>query len=190
MSIDDPDAAARSTPPPADHPYAAEIEAERRGWYELAALVRSLTPEECLVPGYYPEPGWTVRDLVAHLGTWLAEAEIQLERLSAGTYAGHDVDIDGLNTAFLAAMGDQPWTVAWTQANAGRTRMLQEWYALREPTDEAAWWVRKSAADHYVEHLDRLRTWVQELIRRRSARSALHPPDAGRSATRDPEARR
>src|SRR5712691_1802526 len=27
--------------PPAEHPYAAEIEAERRGWYELAALVRA-----------------------------------------------------------------------------------------------------------------------------------------------------
>ena len=29
-----------------DHPYAAEIEAERAGWYELLALIRSLTPAE------------------------------------------------------------------------------------------------------------------------------------------------
>jgi len=29
---------------------AAEIEAERQGWYEIAALVRRLTPEECLEP--------------------------------------------------------------------------------------------------------------------------------------------
>lgn len=36
---------------PVDHPYAADIEAERRGWYELADLVRRLTPAECLVPG-------------------------------------------------------------------------------------------------------------------------------------------
>ena len=53
-------------------------------------------------------------------------------------------------------MRGQPWEVAWTQANAGRTRMRQAWTALREPSEEAAWWIRKSAVDHYDEHLDRL----------------------------------
>jgi hypothetical protein len=149
--------------------YATEIEAERQDWYELAGLVRSLTPAECLVPGYYRDPNWSVRDVAGHLGTWLAEAEVQLERITAGTYEGHDVDIDALNATFLEAMGDQPWDVAWTQANAGRTRMLQAWYELREPTDEAAWWVRKSGPEHYGEHLPRLRDWVAELIDQRAS---------------------
>jgi hypothetical protein len=150
-----------------NHPYADEIEAERRGWYELASLVRALTPEECMQPGYYRDPDWAVRDVVAHLGTWLAEAEVQFERINAGTYEGHDVDIDGLNATFLAAMADQPWEVAWVQANAGRTLMIQDWYALREPADEAAWWIRKSGSEHYAEHLGRLREWVAELVARR-----------------------
>ena len=150
------------------HPYAAEIEAERRGWYEIAALVRSLTPQECLEPGYYGEPDWTVRDVVAHVGTWLAEAEIQFQRISAGTYEGHELDVDALNAAFLASMRDQPWDVAWVQASAARTRMVQEWYLLHEPTEEAAWWIRKTGSDHYVEHLGRLREWTAELIERRS----------------------
>lgn len=152
---------------PADHPYAAEIEAERSGWYEIADLVRSLTPDECLEPGYQRDPDWTVRDVVAHLGTWLAEAEVQFERTSAGTYEGHDVDVDMLNAALLVGMQDQPWEVAWVQANAGRTRMVQEWFRIDHPTDEAAWWIRKSGCDHYLEHLDRLREWVAELIERR-----------------------
>jgi hypothetical protein len=154
-------------PAPAVHPYRPEIEAERGGWYELLDLVRSLTPEECLVPGYYHDPDWTVRDVAAHLGTWLAEAEIQFQRMSAGTYGGHDIDIDALNAVFLAALSDQPWEVAWVQANAGRTRMIEEWYDLTEPTDEAAWWIRKCGAEHYDEHLGRLREWVAELIRLR-----------------------
>ena len=58
--------------------YRAEIDREREGWYELAHLVRSLTPEECLEPGYYRDPVWTVRDVVAHLGTWLAETQVTL----------------------------------------------------------------------------------------------------------------
>lgn len=155
--------------PPPGHPYAVEIEAERRGWYAIVGLVRSLTPEECLEPGYLRDPDWTVRDAVAHVGTWLAEAQVQFERMSAGTYAGHDVDVDALNANLLAGMRGQPWEVAWVQANAGRTRMLHEWYRLSQQTDEAAWWIRKSGADHYGEHLGRLREWVAELIARRGS---------------------
>jgi Mycothiol maleylpyruvate isomerase N-terminal domain len=151
----------------ADHPYAAELEAERRGWYEIVDLVRSLTPEECLEPGYQRDPDWTVRDVVAHLGTWLAEAQAQFERMSAGTYRGQDVDVDALNAALLAAMEGQAWEIAWVQANAGRTRMIEEWWLLAQPTEEAAWWIRKSGGDHYAEHVGRLREWTAELIERR-----------------------
>jgi hypothetical protein len=153
-------------------PYAEAIDAERQGWYELAELVRSLTPEECLQPGYYRDPDWTVRDVVAHLGTWLAEAQAQFERIHAGTYEGHDVDIDALNAELLAAMADQPWHVAWGQATSGRTRMIQEWASFEEPTEDAAWWIRKSGCDHYDEHIDRLREWVGELVARRETAGA------------------
>ena len=76
-------------------------------------------------------------------------------------------DIDALNAVFLAAMEGQPWEVAWVQANAGRTRMLEEWSVLDQAADEASWWIRKSGGDHYADHLDRLREWVAELIERR-----------------------
>ena len=154
--------------PASSRALAAVLEAERSGWYELASLVRSLTPDECLVPGYFRQPDWTVRDLVAHLGTWLAEAEVQFERMSAGSYEGHEVDVDELNTTFLEAMEGQPWEVAWVQANAGRTRMVDELRLLQQPTEEAVWWIRKSGGDHYAEHLDRLRAWTAELIQRRN----------------------
>src|SRR5262245_4539211 len=152
---------------PANPPYAEDIDAERLMWYELAELVRSLTPAECVEPGYYTDPDWTVRDVVVHLGTWLAQAATEFERIHVGTYEGHDIDIDGLNAALLAGMVGQPWDVSWVQAQAGRTVMLQTWYGLTEPTDEAAWWIRKTAGDHFAEHLPRLREWTAELIARR-----------------------
>lgn len=148
-------------------PYLADLEAEERGWYEVAGLVRRLDPDEYLVPGYYRDPDWSVRDVVGHLGTWLAEAAGQFEQILAGSYAGHDIDIDALNATFLAALHDQPWEVVWSQANAARTRLRQAWFALPEPNDEAAWWIRKAGVDHYAEHLDRLRVWVDELVGRR-----------------------
>jgi hypothetical protein len=159
--------AERVTDLPATHPYLADLDAEALGWRHLVEIIRALTLEQRLAPGYYVDPAWSVRDVVGHIGTWLAEAGIQFERIRAGTYEGHDIDIDGLNEAFLAAMHDQPWDVSWTQANAGRSRMVQVWAELGEPDDEAAWWIRKSGSDHYEEHLPRLREWVEELRARR-----------------------
>lgn len=152
---------------PQGHPFDAEIEFERIRWYELLALVRSLSADEVVEPGYYRNPEWSVADLVAHLGTWLAEAGIQLERIGSGTYEPSDVDIDALNAQFRAAMRDQSWEVILTQAQASRSRMLEVWYALPLRTEAASWWVAKAGADHYEEHLDRLEEWVQSLHERR-----------------------
>jgi hypothetical protein len=149
------------------HPFDAEIEAERIGWYEVLALVRSLDAEELLEPGYYRDPDWSVADLVAHLGTWLAEAGVQLERIGAGTYEPLEIDVDAMNAEFRAAMHGQPWSVILTQAEASRSRMLEVWYALPARTDAAAWWVAKAGADHYREHLGRLREWTHWLHDRR-----------------------
>ncbi len=148
---------------PWGHPFDAEIEAERAGWYELLELVHSLDPAEIARPGYYSDPDWSVADLVAHLGTWLAEAGIQLRRIEAGTYRPRDLDIDALNAEFRAAMRGQPWDVILTQAQASRHRMLEVWYALSSHCDAAAWWVAKAGAEHYREHLGRLRSWVSTL---------------------------
>ena len=145
----------------------AAIDAESAGWYALVRLVRSLNLDERMEPGYYDDPPWSVRDVVGHLGSWLAEAQVQLERMSGGTYEGHDIDIDALNAQLLRAIHGQPWDVTWTQANAARTRLLQAWADLTTVDDEAAWWIRKSGADHYDEHLDRLRAWTVELLGRR-----------------------
>ena len=152
---------------PTSSEWQADEDAERTGWYELVALVRRLTPSECLEPGYFHDPDWTVRDLVAHVGTWLAETEVQLERMVGGTYTGHDVDIDAVNAQLLEAMHDQPWEVAWTMANAARTMMLQDWFALPARDAESAWWIAKSGGQHYAQHLPRLRAWVAELEARR-----------------------
>jgi hypothetical protein len=147
------------------HPFDAEIEEERAGWDELLELIHSLDPVEIARPGYYHDPDWSVVDLVAHLGMWLAEAGIQLERIQARTYERGDVDIDDLNAEFRSGMHGQPWSVVLTQAQASRYRMLEVWYGLPVRTEAAAWWVAKAGADHYGEHLPRLRRWVSTLRR-------------------------
>ena len=155
---------ARPAPsPPPDHPYLAEIELERERWEELIGLCRSLNLDERLAPGYYRDPDWSVKDMVAHIGTWLAEAEIQLFRIAAGTYVEEVLDVDALNDQFLNALRDHPWDVCWNQLLAARSQMIGAWTKLSVRTAAADAWVHKSGAAHYAEHLPRLREWVAEL---------------------------
>jgi len=138
------------------------LRAEDAGWNELHALIDSLTPEEGERPGYYAE-GWSARDLLAHIGSWLAAAGAVLERIRAGTYRPEEVDVDAWNERFREAMKDVPFLDVKAQALAARARMLEAWNELDELTQEAAFWIAKSGAEHYAQHLPRLREWVSEL---------------------------
>jgi len=138
------------------------LAAEDAGWEELHALFDSLSPEQAERPGYYPE-GWSPKDLLAHIGAWLAEAGVVLERILVGTYRPEEIDVDAMNEQFLEAMGDLPLRTVQAQAWAARTRMLQAWQALPALSPDAAFWISKSGAEHYAEHLPRLREWVAEL---------------------------
>ena len=138
------------------------LRAEDAGWNELHALIDSLTPEEAERPGYYAE-GWSARDLLAHIGSWLAAAGAVLERIRAGTYRPEEVDVDAWNERFREAMKEVPFLDVKAQALAARARMLEAWNELDELTQEAAFWIAKSGAEHYAQHLPRLREWVSEL---------------------------
>lgn len=148
---------------PVDHPYAAAIDREHERFDELHELVDRLEPGERERPGYFEDDAWSVKDLVAHLGSWMAEAETQLLRIEGGTYVDETLDIDAMNAEFLAALRDQPWAICWNQCLSARAMMLSVWMRLPERTEAADRWVRKSGADHLDEHLPRLREWVAEL---------------------------
>lgn len=137
--------------------------AEVVGWHETHSLVDSLTDEELLKPGYYWE-GWTVRDLMAHLGAWLAEGGNQLEQIHAGTYREDELDVEVANQRFLELTEGIPFDIVYVQAWASRWRMLGVWRDLTEINDSAVAWLGKVGAHHYDEHLPRLREWAAELI--------------------------
>ena len=143
------------------------VAAEDAGWDELHGLLATLTPAELERPGYYVE-GWSAKDLLAHVGSWLAEAAVVLERIRAGTYRLEEIDIDAMNALSLEAMKDLPMDLVRAQAAAARTRMLQAWGELPASTPDADFWIQKAGAEHYEEHLLRLRVWVAELQASRS----------------------
>jgi hypothetical protein len=135
---------------------------EERLWTELDDLVGSLPDDRVQKPGYFVE-GWSAKDLVAHLGSWLALVGVVLERIRFGTYRAEEIDIDALNQTFYDAMRDVPFPVVRAQGVAARNRMLRAWRSLPEASREADRWIAKAGPDHYAEHLPRLQEWVHEL---------------------------
>ena len=144
-----------------------ELAGERALWDELSTLVGRLPEELAVRPGYYGDD-WSVKDMLAHVGTWLAEAGVVLEQIAVGTYRHEPMDVDAMNARFLAAMKDIPLEVVRAQAYAARARMLRAWAALPVRTPHADLWVRKAGPEHYLEHLPRLRECVPQLLGQRA----------------------
>jgi hypothetical protein len=135
-------------------------------WQRLHAVISRITPDIAEVPGYYPE-GWTAKDAVAHIGTWMAEGAQMLRRIAAGTYREGELDIDAENERFLAAMRDIPLDTVHLQAASARSELLRAWAELPKVTPTAEFWMRKAGPEHLAEHLPRLEAWVAELSSRR-----------------------
>ena len=148
---------------------AAELEVEEARWTQILELVGQLTPQERLVPGYFRDPDWTVKDLLAHLGWWHAEARTELLKIASRTYEAHDFDVERRNAEVLAAHRDDPWEQVLARATAARAWMLEALHGLGGRSNAANQWVRKAGAEHYGEHVDRLRAWTAELIKARTA---------------------
>jgi hypothetical protein len=140
------------------------IAEEDRLWTELHDLVDAMPADKVEEPGYFAE-GWSAKDLVAHIGSWLAEAGVILERLRSGTYRPEEIDIDAMNARSYSSMRDVAFHDVRAQAFSARNRMLRAWRSLPEGSTEADRWIRKSGPEHYAEHVPRLRAWVGEIGR-------------------------
>lgn len=142
-----------------------DLPGEAEAWSRLHRVIDRITPEIAEEPGYFEE-GWTAKDAIGHLGTWMARGATMLRQIAAGTYLEGEIDIDAENERFLAAMRDIPLETVHLQAAAAHGELLRAWVQLPEVTSAAAYWVRKAGPEHYAEHMPRLEAWVEELSRR------------------------
>jgi hypothetical protein len=132
---------------------------EEEAFDGLHAIVEGLTHTD-LEEIYSQEDGWTVKDLLWHIGCWSAEACRQLERVRAGTYEDQNWDTDRLNQEFLEASRRMVVETVKAEWVSSRNRLLQEWDALPEVTPDAEEWFFESTAEHYEDHVPALRAWL------------------------------
>lgn len=134
------------------------IDQEDARWADLCTALDGVPHDRLLEPGVTED--WTGKDLLAHLGCWMAEAANMLELMRFGNYEERTLDLDAMNAEFYEAMRDQPLRDVRAEMEAARTRMFQEWAALPEVTAAAEEWFVESGPAHIAEHLPQLRTFL------------------------------
>ena len=134
------------------------IDEEDARWSELCAALAGVPHDRMLEPGVTEQ--WSGKDLLAHLGCWMAEAANALECIRLGTWEPNKLDVDAMNARFYEAMKDQSYRDVRAEMEAARTRMFQEWGALAVVTHEAEEWFVESGPAHISEHLPQLRAFL------------------------------
>ena len=169
---------------------------EEQLWNELHGLIDTLPRDKVEEPGYFAE-GWTAKDLIAHIGSWLAEAGAVLEQIRFGTYRPEEIDIDAMNKTFFDSLHDTAYPDVRAQAITARNRMLRAWGSLPEHSPEADRWIDKAGPEHYAEHLRGYGSGCGSSARRgrcprapqcevrapRKERSPIHRPGGAASST-------
>ena len=133
---------------------------EDAAWSELDPLLHALAPEQMTSPGVSGE--WSVKDLMAHLASWWAEASAELERMRFGTFRLERRDIDEVNRRFYEANRDSDLSTVNAELHASRNKAMEALWGLDELTPHAEEWFAESGALHYREHLPDLERFVKE----------------------------
>lgn len=140
---------------------------EESAWNDFHELIGRLRDEELDLPGANSD-GWSAKDVIWHIGCWIAEAAQQLECIRLGTYEDRDWnDTDEINDKMLVEGRRQDVNTVKSELTSARARALQEWSALETLTPDAEEWFSDIGPAHYDDHVDELEAWVEELESRR-----------------------
>jgi hypothetical protein len=132
------------------------VDREEAAWAELRGALDAFAPEQ-LEAASLNADGWSPKDVMFHIGAWLAEAGKQLERMRTGTFVDPELDTDEVNARWLEVSRSLDVEAAEAELMSSRTRMLQALEALPEITAVAQEWFEESGDVHYLEHLPELR---------------------------------
>ena len=132
------------------------VDREDAAWTELHEAMDAFGPKQLESPTLNEE-GWSPKDVIFHIGAWLAEAGLQLERMREGTFVEPELDTDELNARWLEVSRGVDVETAKAELFSSRTRLLQAFEELPDITPQAQEWFEESGDVHYLEHLPELR---------------------------------
>jgi hypothetical protein len=133
---------------------------EDDGWTSLHGVLGSI-PKERLEEGGVTDDGWSPKDVMFHVGAWLAEAARQLERMRVGTYVVEGDSVEDRNRAWFELSRTLDVPTARAELESSRVIAREALAALPELSPEAREWFEESAGLHYAEHVPDLVRWLE-----------------------------
>ena len=125
-------------------------------------------------------PGWSMNDLVYHVGKWAGVGADKLALLRDGERAEEDDDWESSNQMWAAESKSMTYQEAMARALAERERARTTLEGFETVDHEAESWFQEETIDHYLEH-------AQEIAR---FADSLGPGDAGYLGTSGPRGER
>jgi Mycothiol maleylpyruvate isomerase N-terminal domain len=107
--------------------------------------------------------GWSPKDVMFHVGAWMADCGLQLERMRAGSFDPEEETretIERRNAEWFELSRSMDPHEVRVEFGAARQRMVEEFGSMPEITPEAWEWFEESGPLHYAKHVTDLEGWL------------------------------
>ena len=131
---------------------------EEEAWRRFAETVRAVPADRRDVEGVVP--GWTIHDLVWHVGYWAGYAADVIERDRAGEPEPEPADSELEEAEILATGRGMSWDEVVGGAEQAHDRVRAAFSTSPDSGDTAVGWFRDDTFDHYDEHTAEIRAFV------------------------------
>jgi hypothetical protein len=140
------------------------LDREDEGWRRLHAVFARVPADRFEMPGVTPE-GWSPKDVMFHVGAWLAECGRILDQIRDGTFRSEEFDesgiVDRMNTAWFERSRDMDPSDVRALFESARLRARDAFGMLGEVTQDAWEWFDESGPTHYDDHVRDLEVWLE-----------------------------
>jgi hypothetical protein len=137
------------------------LEMEEKAWKAFVGEARRVPEHLRGDPGVVP--GWSVNDLVFHVGKWAGVGAEKLDLLRKGEPALEDDDFEERNQAWAAQSKSMPYEQAMALAMRDRERAREALSAMRAIDHDAESWFKEETIDHYAEHAEEIARYADSL---------------------------
>jgi hypothetical protein len=134
------------------------LKREDEAWGRFAETVDAVPADRRDVEGVVP--GWTVHDLVWHVGYWAGYAADVIERDRAGEGALEPPDSQLEDEEILATGRGMSWGEVVRRGEQAHKHVRAAFSKSTDPGDIAVEWFRDDTFDHYDEHATEIRAFV------------------------------
>ena len=139
------------------------LKEEEEAWRDLLGVFEAVPDNRFDEPGVTPE-GWSPKDVMFHIGAWLAECSAVLDRIAVGEGVADkeddDASTDAKNATWFNMSRELDVSSVKTGFASAREDACRRFADLPEITSEAWGWFDESGPRHYAEHGADLRAWL------------------------------